>query len=82
MVLAYHWRLLDGNMYVLDGVRTELPGDLAPGGQVALDADRARAGSTGKLTFSAARSPSYEYVSWFADRTGGQTFRAQVEVVP
>lgn len=78
--LAYHWRQPDGTMAILDGVRTALPTDVAAG--ELLDADQTvRAPDTpGRYLLEV--DLLYEFVSWFADRTGGKTCRVEVDITP
>ena len=70
---------LAGNPIEFDGLRTAVP-PLEPG-----------TGATLSLEIQAPKAPGRylleldlvrEYVSWFADRNGGNTYRAQVEVMP
>lgn len=77
VLLAYHWLGHDGSMVVNDGIRTDLPRDLAPGSEVGLKARVQAPPQPGEyvLEFDMVQ----EVVDWFKAR-GSTTARFKVTV--
>jgi hypothetical protein len=75
--LAYHWLDKGGNLVVLDGHRTTLPRDLAPGETVSLNAVVQAPDRAGDFTLRL--SMVQEAVAWFDER-GGQPLDIPVTV--
>ena len=77
VVLAYHWLGNDGSTIVNDGIRTDLPRDLAPGSDVDLKARVQAPPQPGEyvLEFDMVQ----EVVDWFKAR-GSTTARFKVTV--
>ncbi len=77
--LSYHWQLRDGTEVVKNGLRTFLPGPVAPGGLV--DLDQAVEAPAEPGSYVLVLDLVYEGVSWFEPKNGGQVLRRDVEVV-
>jgi hypothetical protein len=77
VVLSYHWLQKDGTPLVFDGLRTDLPADLAGGASLTLQArvNAPDAPGTYVLEFDMVQ----EAVSWFKSR-GSSTARFDVVV--
>jgi hypothetical protein len=77
--LSSHWLDLAGNAVEFDGLRTAVPA-LEPGATATLRLEVQAPETPGSylLEFDLVR----EYVSWFAERNGGNTYRTQVELAP
>lgn len=77
--LAYHWRNLDGSMLIRDGVRTPLPGPLAPGASIELAATIVAPPEPGRywLQFE----PVREHKRWWGPATHTRDIVIPVEVV-
>ncbi len=77
VVLSYHWLPADGSRVLVDGIRTNLPSDLAPGSQVALRATVKAPDNPGAyiLEFDMVQ----EAVAWFRER-GSKAVRLSVAV--
>lgn len=75
--LAYHWRALDGAEVVADGVRTPLPGRVAPGGSVALRMTILPPPSPGR--YRLVLDLVQEGVAWFASQ-GSPSVTGEVDV--
>lgn len=78
--LAYHWLDGGGQLVVRDGLRTDLPSEVPPGGTVSVNQAVRAPEQAGSYVLE--RDLLFELVSWFGDRTGGKTLRTAVEVVP
>lgn len=78
--LAYHWRGEDGSVVVLDGLRTALPADVAPGQTVSVSQTVRAPDVPGRYQLEL--DLLFEFVSWFGDKNAGQTYRATVDVTP
>jgi phosphoglycerol transferase MdoB-like AlkP superfamily enzyme len=76
--LCYHWRDADGEMLVLDGLRTELTETVAPGEQLWIEARLQVPAETGdyKVEWRMLR----ENVHWFPRPTAGEPTRVDVKV--
>ncbi len=75
--LSSHWRRLDGPETVFDGLRTELPGAVAPGAEVALELEVEAPATAGRYRLEL--DPVYEFVAWFSEK-GVAPFVAEVVV--
>jgi hypothetical protein len=78
VALSYHWVDPAGGPVVWDGLRTALPFDVPPGGELRLD-QAVRAPDTPGL-YVLMLDPVFEGVAWFSERNGGQVLRLPVEV--
>lgn len=81
VAVAYHWLDADSGKPVdYEGLRTALPGDLAPGAEVALELEVATPKRPGSylLELDALR----ERIAWFSGRTPGSSLRLPVTVLP
>ena len=77
--LAYHWLDAAGKTIVKDGLRTQLPLPVPPGGAVEIEQKVLAPPAPGRYVLEL--DPVFETVAWFSERNGGRTFRAPVEVV-
>lgn len=77
VLLSYHWLSADGSRVLIDGIRTNLPSDLAPGTQVALRSTIKAPDKPGAyiLEFDMVQ----EAVAWFKER-GSKAVRLSVAV--
>lgn len=75
--LAYHWLDSTGKMIVLDGIRTPLPNDLAPGSSVNLQARIQAPDQPGSYTLQF--TMVQEQVAWFENK-GAKTLTMPVTV--
>jgi len=75
--LAYHWLDSNGKMIVLDGIRTPLPNDLAPGSSVNLQARIQAPDQPGSYTLQL--TVVQEQVAWFENK-GAKTLTMPVTV--
>jgi hypothetical protein len=75
--LAYHWLDSTGKMIVLDGMRTPLPNDLAPGSSVNLQAKIQAPDQPGSYTLQL--TVVQESVAWFENK-GAKTLNMPVTV--
>lgn len=75
--LAYHWLDEAGQMLERDGLRTELPGVVAPGSAIQVEA-RIRAPERPGI-YLLELDPVFEYVAWFSEK-GAATYRTRVVV--
>ncbi len=81
VAIAYHWLdATSGKPVFFEGLRTALPADLAPGGEVALELEVATPKKPGDyvLELDALR----ERLAWFSGRTPGSSARLPVTVLP
>ncbi len=76
--LSYHWLDAAGQTVVFDGLRTLLPHDVAPGGELEIEQKVEAPKKPGVYTLEL--DPVFEYVSWFSAKNGGDTCRATVRV--
>ncbi|MEM6701729.1 MAG: hypothetical protein AAF690_03435 [Acidobacteriota bacterium] len=76
--LSYHWRTTGGREVVRDGLRSPLPGEVAPNVRtpVSIEVEAPREPGSYVLELD----PVLEHVAWFSDRRNGRTFRHPVEV--
>ena len=77
--LAYHWLDTAGATVVQDGRRTELPREVAPGERLVVSQQVTAPEQPGRYILEL--DPVLEHVAWFGARNGGDTYRAEVEVV-
>ena len=77
--LAYHWLDADGETIVREGVRTPLPGPVAPGESIALEMEILAPPGPGRYTLvlDAVR----ERVAWFSSRDPEQALPLEIEVL-
>jgi hypothetical protein len=78
--LAYHWLDESGQTVVKDGLRTQIPLPVPPGGQVSVEQKVIAPEAPGRYVLEL--DPVFETVAWFSEKNGGRTFRAPVEVLP
>ncbi|HEX9943426.1 MAG TPA: hypothetical protein VGG03_15530 [Thermoanaerobaculia bacterium] len=78
--LAYHWLDESGKTIVKDGLRTEIPLPVLPGGAVDVQQKVLAPQAPGRYVLEL--DPVFETVAWFSEKNGGKTFRAPVEVLP
>lgn len=76
--LSYHWRTSDGREVVRDGLRSRLPGDVAPNVRTPVQMQIEAPSVPGSYVLEI--DPVLEHVSWFSERRDGRTFRHRVEV--
>lgn len=76
--LSYHWLDADGTTVEFDGLRTELPLPVAPGGAVTVQQDVKAPAEPGRYVLEL--DLVFEHVGWFSGR-GAATHRAPVRVV-
>jgi hypothetical protein len=76
--LSYHWRNEAGERVVQDGLRTELPRAIPPGGRARVDLSVEAPTVPGRYTLEV--DPVVEHVAWFSDR-GGRIYRVSVDVI-
>lgn len=77
--LAYHWRSLDGEVLLWDGERTEIELPVPPGGRVAARQKVKAPPVPGRYILEL--DPVHEQVAWFSERNGGNTWKAEIEVL-
>jgi hypothetical protein len=77
VLLSYHWLRRDSFPPVVDGIRTNLPSDLAPGTQIALRATVKAPDKPG--TYILEFDMVQEAISWFKDR-GSRAIRFDVTI--
>ena len=80
MALAYHWLDSAGQPVVFEGLRSALPGDVAPGASVEVELEIATPRKPGDyiLELDALR----EQLAWFSGKRPGSTLRLPVTVLP
>jgi hypothetical protein len=78
--LAYHWLDGNGETVVKDGLRTQIPLPVPPGGAVDVQQKVLAPQAPGRYILEL--DPVFETVAWFSEKNGGRTFRAPVEVLP
>jgi hypothetical protein len=78
--LSYHWLDESGKVLVRDGLRTEIPLPVPPGGRVSVDQKVVAPEVPGRYILEL--DPVFETVAWFSEKNGGKTLRLPVEVVP
>ncbi len=77
--LSYHWLGPAGERRVWDGLRTGLPRDVPPGGQVRVEL-RVRAPAE-PGDYRLVLDPVRERVAWFSERNAGLSWETPVEVL-
>ena len=77
--LAYHWLDAEGNVVVKEGRRTRPRKPVAPGELLQLSQTIEAPAAAGDYILEL--DPVFEHVAWFAERTGGDTYRRPVRVV-
>ena len=80
MNLSYHWLDESGRMVVKDGLRTEIPLPVPPGGRVSVEQKVVAPEVPGRYILEL--DPVFETVAWFSEKNGGKTLRLPVEVLP
>ncbi|HEV2854909.1 MAG TPA: hypothetical protein VHC97_19105 [Thermoanaerobaculia bacterium] len=78
--LAYHWLDESGKMLERDGLRTEIPLPVPPGGRVSVQQKVVAPKTPGRYILEL--DPVFETVAWFSEKNGGKTLRLPVEVLP
>jgi len=78
--LSYHWLDESGKMIERDGLRTEIPLPVPPGGRVSVQQKVVAPKAPGRYILEL--DPVFETVAWFSEKNGGNTLRLPVEVVP
>jgi hypothetical protein len=78
--LSYHWLDESGKMIERDGLRTEIPLPVSPGGRVSLQQKVVAPKTPGRYILEL--DPVFETVAWFSEKNGGNTLRLPIEVVP
>lgn len=78
--LAYHWLDESGKMIEKDGLRTQIPLPVPPGGRVSVEQKVVAPKVPGRYVLEL--DPVFEAVAWFSERNGGNTLRLPVEVLP
>ncbi len=78
--LSYHWLNEAGEVVIANGRRTELPLPLAAGKRATVKMQLTAPDQPGRYILEL--DPVFEHLAWFADKTGGHTRRAPVEVIP
>ena len=78
--LSYHWLDETGKPVVKDGLRTQIPLPVPPGGRVSVQQKVVAPEVPGKYVLEL--DPVFETVAWFSEKNGGKTFRVPVEVLP
>jgi len=76
--LAYHWLDTDGNTVVKDGRRTRPSKAVAPGELVEMSQIIEAPAEAGEYILEL--DLVFDHVAWFAERTGGKTYRSPVVV--
>jgi hypothetical protein len=77
--LSYHWLDESGKTVVKDGLRTQIPLPVSPGGRVSVRQKVVAPATPGRYVLEL--DPVFETVAWFSEKNGGKTFRIPVEVL-
>ncbi|HKI04645.1 MAG TPA: hypothetical protein VKK31_21880 [Thermoanaerobaculia bacterium] len=78
--LSYHWLDESGKVVVRDGLRTQIPLPVPPGGRVSVEQKVVAPEVPGRYVLEL--DPVFETVAWFSEKNGGKTLRLPVEVLP
>jgi hypothetical protein len=78
--LSYHWLDETGRTVLKDGLRTEIPLPVPPGGRVSAQQKVIPPAAPGRYLLEL--DPVFETVAWFSEKNGGKTLRVPVEVLP
>ena len=78
--LSYHWLDESGRTVVKDGLRTQIPLPVRPGGRVSIQQKVLAPEKPGRYILEL--DPVFETVAWFSEKNGGKTFRVPIEVLP